>query len=631
MRSPLAMLACVVALSASAPLASAAAPASRLRETSVQDSLGTRFHRLHQEVGGVPVLGSDSVVTDAPGRRGDLVLDHSVAGLAPPAPATVDRAQAVRAAQLRAGGEALRATLAVLARSGTARLVWRVLISAPVASREILVDARTGGVVGDRDLLQSATGSASVFDPNPVEEQGSASGLADNADADSPTLTALRRPVALERLDPASTCLAGQWVRATLRSGAVCAPARDFSSITRSDDRFEAVMAYFHVDRTRAYLESLGFTGVLNRQIRVVANAFADDNSFYDPLTGAVSLGSGGIDDGEDADVIVHEYGHAIQDSQVPGFGESGQAAAMGEGFGDYLAAAMAANHAPNASFNPCLAEWDAVGIGLLCLRRTDRDLTLAQVAGCNGEPHCVGEVWSGALWRIRGALGGVTADRLILQSNFSLSPTADFQEGSLALLAADQALYGGVHAQFLRDLLASRGVLDPTGLPPLPTSPTAPAPSSAPSSPSNLNDVDGDGIGADADDCPLVANPAQRDWDADGLGDACDRSARVTLRRRSLRGHTLRVAGTVRPIDVGAAAWRVRLSRRTCRGGPCRYVFSTERRDARSLAGGQVAMTLRLRLAGRYRLQAVLRSPNYERARSHVITLVVSPPRRRP
>jgi hypothetical protein len=34
--------------------------------------------------------------------------------------------------------------------------------------------------------------------------------------------------------------------------------------------------------------------------------------------------------------VIVHELGHAIQDDQVPGFGNSEEGGAMDEGFGDY-------------------------------------------------------------------------------------------------------------------------------------------------------------------------------------------------------------------------------------------------------------------------------------------------------
>jgi hypothetical protein len=35
--------------------------------------------------------------------------------------------------------------------------------------------------------------------------------------------------------------------------------------------------------------------------------------------------------------------------------------------------------------------------------------------------------------------------------------------------------------------------------------------------------DRDGDGVPDDGDDCPLVADPAQRDADRDGHGDACD------------------------------------------------------------------------------------------------------------
>ena len=35
-----------------------------------------------------------------------------------------------------------------------------------------------------------------------------------------------------------------------------------------------------------------------------------------------ISTGTGGVDDAEDPEVIWHEYGHAIQDDQVPGCGE---------------------------------------------------------------------------------------------------------------------------------------------------------------------------------------------------------------------------------------------------------------------------------------------------------------------
>ena len=49
-------------------------------------------------------------------------------------------------------------------------------------------------------------------------------------------------------------------------------------------------MAYFHIDRTQAYIQSLGFSdgqphGIDDRSQKVVADAFPADNSFYSPRT----------------------------------------------------------------------------------------------------------------------------------------------------------------------------------------------------------------------------------------------------------------------------------------------------------------------------------------------------------
>jgi zinc metalloprotease ZmpB len=47
------------------------------------------------------------------------------------------------------------------------------------------------------------------------------------------------------------------------------------------------------------------------------------------------------VDDAEDGEVIVHEYGHSVQDGQVPGFGTNLESGANGEGHSDYQAMAV--------------------------------------------------------------------------------------------------------------------------------------------------------------------------------------------------------------------------------------------------------------------------------------------------
>jgi hypothetical protein len=602
--------------------AEAQAMTSGLGVEDTRESYGARFYHLQQRVDGLPVLGATVTVTDGTGRGADLVFDRSSTRVTPPRPGLVSKTQAIGDAIKITGASRLRgqpeATLAIAPRR-PARLVWRVRLgtSSPVTSVEALIDARTETVLGVRDLLRHSSGSAALYDPNPVVVQGSRAGLADANDADSPALTALRREVTLERLS--ANCLAGQWVRATLLSGEVCRSDRDWRGVTRADDRFEALMSYFHIDRAQAYVQSLGFSNVVNRQIRVVANASFDDNSFYDGVTGAIEFGRGGVDDGEDAEVIDHEYGHAIQDSQVPGFGSSHEGGAMGEGFGDYFAAALAATFTPSPLFDPCLAEWNEVGVGnpapVPCMRRVDSELSASQLAAdnnCYVDVHCYGQAWSGALWAIRGRIGATVADRLVIQSQFSLSPESGFQDGSLALLAADQQLYGGAYRQTLIDLLVGRRLVDPAKIRDVSHPGTA-----APPSAKAIADSDGDGRLDPVDNCPSVRNRSQTDWDEDGHGDVCDRSARVRIDRIGIDGHRLTIVGSIRPRALAPKLWHLEVLRRGCGGrGGCRYRVVRELKGRRKLNGGRVELRIRLR-SGRYRFRALLRSRDHERARS--------------
>ena len=116
-----------------------------------------------------------------------------------------------------------------------------------------------------------------------------------------------------------------------------------------------------------------------------------------------IRFGTGGVDDAEDAEVIFHEYGHAIQDEQVPGFGSSPEAGAIGEGFGDYWAVTVSDVRRTTASTSACVADWDSVSYtsgpsALPAARRRQQ----AYPEDLIGEVHADGEIWSRALWDIR-------------------------------------------------------------------------------------------------------------------------------------------------------------------------------------------------------------------------------------
>lgn len=711
MRRKLPLLAALAALLATPAAAAAApkklrgarAPVSQLEQTSSVRSFGVTFRRYRQEMGGLPVIGGEVVLSDAPGSRADLLLDRS-RRLSRPGGALLDRRAGVLAARTRLRGRLrlpARASLAILPSADGPRTVWRVLLgtSRPFGSFEALVDARSGDVLRVRSLLHEATGTASLFVPNPVVTNGGLGTLRDNGDADSPELTALRRPVQLPRLSDATTCLVGQWVHAVIGAasstpGDVCSGSRDWTSVTRSDDRFEALMAYFHVDRAQSYIQALGFTNAMNRQLQVNADGTildaplteqGQDNSYYDSLTRDITLGTGYVDDGEDGETILHEYGHAIQDDQVPGFGTSDDSGAMGEGFGDYFASAMSATFDSKPGFDACFDEWDAYGTlsqgdsrptaNPPCLRRVDYNLRPGQTSPDCPRPanvHCRGEIWSGALWAVRSAIGAQAADRLVIQAQFGLPAEATFDQASRSLVAADRALYGGTHRNLLVSVLGSRGLVDAERLD---DTPADAAPLALPGRVSGRISEEGDqvdvyridlsarhplrlrlaGSGGDLDlalyppgttsleaaaaarsnggtSSELIAYDPPRSGSyyvavqaAIGSGSyTLDATRDARIRLTSARGgrRVAAIRGSFEPTSLSARAFRLRVERRTCRSGRCRYrrVKTVSARRARS---GRVSLRLRLRPA-RYRLQAVLSARGYPAVKSHRLGLRV-------
>jgi Zn-dependent metalloprotease len=427
---------------------------------------GGHYVRYQQTVNGAPVFTRQVAVTlDASGKVLMVVSDYApVKSVEAKGQGFTDadlehKALAAVGAKEKRYWAANKREFGYVVENGTAIPAYRVVLHTeqPFGAWETYIHAVSGKVLKKKDLNRKVNGTGQVFLPNPVESQGSVTGLADNRDADSPQLDQQLRQVTLQGLD-GSGYLRGQY--ATIKSKANTFSASNTFLYTRSDDRFEDVMAYHHLDSLQRYIQSLGFTNILNKPIVANVNTYKQDNSFYSPSTGELTFGSGGVDDAEDAGVIAHEYGHAIQDNQVPGFGNSAEGGAMGEGFGDYLGA----THEDALSGSPygeaCVAEWDATSYATgnpPCLRRLDENKVYPQ--DWVGEVHADGEIWSQGLYEMAKAFGRDVATRIILQSHWSLTPNATFNDGARAIKQADVLLYGGAHGAQIDAIWAARGI----------------------------------------------------------------------------------------------------------------------------------------------------------------------------
>jgi len=445
------------------------------RHLSVQrvvHSLGATHVILQQRHRRVPIFRA--YVTVHIGRDGSIFL---VKNRAVPREFLVERggfrlsARRARSRAQRAVGGGRRKVKVVGAErrwfpvEDTIRPAYRVRVhrEAPREEWIVYVNAATGGVLSKYDNLASARGVGRVFDPNPVVA------LRDW----KPLLSPGGRPRRPPEGAYTAVTLEGLKGRGRL-DGHRVTTAPTPSRVRRADHRFLfdsvepgflEVMAYYHVDRAIRYLESLGYRGrraIFREPLPVNASGTRDDNSWYSPGLRSLTFGTGGVDDAEDAEIILHEFGHAIQDAICPDFGQSAQAAAMGEGFGDYFAATFFADVKPSA-LRPLLMSWDSIEDGEHrppYLRRVDEQLTFESFDhGPDGDEHDNGRIWSATLWDIRNALTYGVADPIVIDSHFQLDGFTTFARGARAILDADRNLFRGRHVPRLRKIFQARGI----------------------------------------------------------------------------------------------------------------------------------------------------------------------------
>ena len=430
-------------------------------------------HRWYQQMlGGHPVVGGLYAIhtdTSGPAKGQSLIWDGRVTA----GPLSASKASVTVQAAMRAAAAYTKAKPITFVKPSiwvlpgtTSHLVWKVSTVNNTGGYVSYVDASTGSVLSSYRESQSdgsgatfVNGKASTFDPNPVVKLQDES-LTDQNDSNAAVPKKGYSTRKLKHLDGSHT-LVGEWAK--IVNSDIAHSADNTYMYKRADDRFEQVMGYYALDTEESYYQKLGFDNVNNEAQKIQTDAMADDNSWYLPSQDLIQTGTGGVDDAEDPEVVWHEDGHATQDAQVPGFGQTEQAGAIGEGFGDYMAVTMGQQFGKDTNLTPttCVMDWDSTSYTpppKHCLRTTDT--TKMYPGDLDGEVHDDGEIWSHALWNMNVAFGRDQATTIIIEAQFSFSPSTDMPTAAQTIVDTAKKLYGNQVAAKTKQAFQDRGIL---------------------------------------------------------------------------------------------------------------------------------------------------------------------------
>ena len=443
-----------------------------------------RMAQMHR---GIPVHGAGVVIATNAAHQVTMVSNSTIAdievAIAPQfdAQGAVDRARTILTTGDRAIGTPDAASLVVYrAADGSDHLAYRVNLTReePAGDWQLILDAVSGALLEQKDMFVKytegqrvrGTGMAYMSDPLSSSRQAYGSkGFVDASDADSDSLNAYRSVVTLDSVTYTDGAFVLQGPYCTLADiempidSMFSAATPDGFVFTRSQQGFEAVNTFYHVTTSYNRLLELGFSSDRLASIRVDPHGFqGQDNSHYSPTGNWLSFGTGGVDDAEDADVIWHEYGHAIQYAFAPTWG-GGECAALGEGYADYWAASFSRSTgkwmATDAQFN-WVYKWD--GHNEFWGGRKLNDARAYPFGTLSA--HSAGQIWSSALMSIWNDLGRDVTDRLVLKSLFYLGDGATGVDAAQAMLQADRDLYNGAHIATLVYWLGSvKHFIDPS------------------------------------------------------------------------------------------------------------------------------------------------------------------------
>ncbi len=223
----------------------------------------------------------------------------------------------------------------------------------------------------------------------------------------------------------------------------------------RNAQEFEYINSYYHLQTWVRQVHDLGFDLPRVRiQVDPHASNGADVSGFstsFNPP--ALLFGEGGIDDAEDADVLIHELGHGLSYGASPGTVKGVERQSIEEGNSDYFAMSYSrqiSSYGWEKTFN-----WDGNLTWQGRVVNTQKKLP----EDFSSNFYSNAEIWVAALARVYDSLGPYTTDRLVLCALYHQVPEMTFTQMSASCMLCDSLQNGAENVAIIADAFNAKGI----------------------------------------------------------------------------------------------------------------------------------------------------------------------------
>jgi len=340
-----------------------------------------------------------------------------------------------------------------------------------LGSQHELIISQNGNILERRDLNAHALDTAvavRVFNPDPLTPYGYGYGgiYVDMNDGNGSVLDSLTIIDSITvNTSSGGAILENKYLKVVDFDAPYIAPSSNPSQwmASRSDNVFEQVMVVYHITLWNQYLDSLGYDSVLNYAIHVDPQALngQDQSMFnfgYTPPR--LYFGEGGVDDAEDADVIIHELSHAISHGAAPNTNTGTERRTFDEAFGDYFAERYGRRLGITSTR---VFDWD--GNNTFWNGRSisyDGSKNYNTLFFSNIYQHT--DLMSSAMLEFSSASGvhPAVADQIILEAVHMLMPNQGLRKIAQNILFADSLITGGAYqSQIQQSFGAPKNILN--------------------------------------------------------------------------------------------------------------------------------------------------------------------------